>query len=486
MNAPIRRLSTVVAVLFAALLISTTFIQFVEAKSINARSDNRRTLLSTYSRDRGQILVGDTPVAKSVPSNDQYAYLRTYPKGPEYAHITGYYSFFGAAGGLESAEQSLLSGSSDQLFYRRVSDLFTGRKPKGATLETTIDPAVQDAAEKALGNQRGAAVALDPKTGAILALVSHPTYDPNALASHDLTAVVNTSKKLESNPNRPLVDRAIAGDLYPPGSTFKVITAAAALSSGKFTPSTLIPGPAKLDLPQTSVPLVNDFPSACGPNDKTSLDHALTISCNTAYGWLGMNLGAEAMNAQAARFGFGDPLSIPMTVTPSVFPADPNPPQLAQSSIGQFDTRVTPLQMAMVAAGIANRGTVMKPYLVQSILGSDLQVIDSAQPTQLSQAVTPEVAAELTDMMINVVRQGTGTAAQISGVTVAGKTGTAQHGTGLPPHAWFIAFAPADSDPKIAVAVVVEDGGNAGNEAVGGRVAAPIAKAMIEARLKKS
>ncbi len=483
MNAPIRRISTIVAALFAALLVSTTFIQFVEAKSLNARPDNRRTLLSTYGRERGQILVGDTPIAKSVATKDQFKWLRTYPQGKEYAHITGYYSFFGAAGGLEAAEQSLLSGSSDKLFYRRVSDLFTGRKPQGASLELTIDPKVQAAAAKGLGSQRGAAVALDPRTGAILAMVSHPSYDPNQLASHNLDKVVANSEKLSTAKERPLVDRAINGDLYPPGSTFKVLVAAAALSSGQFTPDSQIPGPATLDLPQTTANLPNDFPGACGPGGKTSLDNALTISCNTAFGWLGMHLGADALKAQTAKFGFGDELNIPMRVTPSQFPPDPNPPQLAQSSIGQYDVRVTPLQMAMVVAGIANNGTVMKPYLVQSILGSDLKVIDSPPPEQLSDAVTPEVAGELTQMMTHVVERGTGTRAQISGVTVAGKTGTAQHGQGKAPHAWFISFAPAN-DPKIAVAVVVEDGGKLGQEGFGGSVAAPIAKAMMEARLK--
>ncbi len=485
MNAPIRRIATLVAVLFVSLLVSTTVIQFVEAKSLNARPDNRRTLLSAYGRERGQILVGDTAIAKSVPTKDQFKWQRVYPKGTAYAHITGSYSFFGASGGLELADQSLLDGSSDKLFYRRVSDLFTGRKPAGASLQLTIDPAVQSAAIKAFGNQHGAAVALDPSTGAILAMVSRPSYDPNVLATHDLAAVIKASDRLGKDPGRPLVNRAIAGDLYPPGSTFKIVTAAAALSSGSYTPESSIPGPAVLDLPQTSATLPNDFAGPCGPNGKTTLLNALVISCNTAFGWLGMQVGADAMQTQAAKFGFGDALDIPMNVTPSQFPANPDKPQLAQSSIGQFDVRVTPLQMAMVSAGIANRGTVMKPYLVQSVLGSDLTVIDSAKPEQLSDAVSPEVAAQLTTMMEGVVQRGTGTAAQMPGVAVAGKTGTAQHGTGLPPHAWFTCFAPADN-PTIAVAVVVENGGNAGNEAVGGRVAAPIAKAMMEARLTKS
>ena len=483
MNAPIRRLSTFVALLFGMLLVSTTWIQFVSAKSLNARDDNRRTLLSTYAQQRGQILVGNQAIAASTPTTDEFKYIRAYANGPAYSHITGYYSFYGANGGLESTENSLLSGRSDKLFYRRVSDLFTGRKAQGANLQLTINPAIQQAAIDGLGSQRGAAVALDPKTGAILAMVSNPSYDPNALASHDLKAVQTAYTALDGDTTRPLVNRAIGGNLYPPGSTFKIVTAASALSSGKFKPDSVIPGPAVLTLPQTTSGLATDDRLPCGANDQTTLADAVRTSCNSAFGWLGMELGADSLRQQAAKFGFGDPLSIPMRVTPSSVPAELNPPQLAQSAIGQYDVRVTPLQVAMVAAGVANRGSVMKPYLVQTVLAPDLSTIDTAKPQELSQAVTPQVAAQLTAMMEEAVNNGTGGAAKIPGVRVAGKTGTAQHAAGAAPHAWFMSFAPAD-DPKIAIAVVVEDGGQLGNEAFGGTVAAPIARAMIEAALK--
>jgi penicillin-binding protein A len=482
-NAPIRRLTTVVVLMFLTLLMSATWIQFVSAKELNARPDNRRTLLSTFARERGQILVRGTPVARSVPAKDEYKWQRIYPKPEPYSHVTGYYSLvYGSGGGLEGAADTLLSGQSDKLFYRRVSDLLTGRKPTGASIEVTIDPKAQEAADNALGDQRGAVVALDPETGAILAMISHPQYDPNELASHDLKSVNRAWKELNSDPTQPMVNRAIAGNLYPPGSTFKVVTAATALSSGRFDENSVIPGPAKLDLPQTSADLPNSNRRSCGPDDKTTLEHALQISCNTAFGWLGMELGADALRSQAAKFGFGDQLRVPMAVTPSSVPRELDQPQLAQSAIGQYDVRVTPLQMAMVAAGVANGGVVMKPYLVQTVRGSDLNVIDETQPEQLSQALAPEVADTLTRMMEGVVSSGSGTAAQIPGVAVAGKTGTAQHATGKAPHAWFVSFAPADN-PKVAVAVVVEDGGNAGNEAFGGRVAAPIAKAVMEAVL---
>ena len=251
MNAPVRRLAVVVSILFASLLVSTTLIQYVFAADLNARPDNRRTLLSTYARERGAILVGQTPVASSVPSDDQYKFQRVYSDGELYAHVTGFYSFYGASGGLEQAENSFLSGSSDKLFYRRVSDLFTGRRAQGATLETTLDPAVQRAASEAMTGIRGAAVALDPKTGAILAMVSQPTFDPNSVAGHDLDVLDANYEALNTDPNKPLVNRGI-NEVYPPGSVFKVVTAAAALSTGEYTEDSILPGPAVLELPGTT------------------------------------------------------------------------------------------------------------------------------------------------------------------------------------------------------------------------------------------
>ena len=489
MNTPIRRLSFIVALLFGALLISTTWIQFVQAKDLDNRPGNRRTLLESYSRERGTILVGGSPVAKSVAVKGDLKYVRTYPSGKLYSQVTGYYSFvFGAGGGLEGAENALLSGQADKLFYRRMVDLVSGKVPSGASLELTINPKAQQAADKALGNQRGAVVALDPRTGAILAMVSHPQYDPTTLSSHNLDAVEAAWKDLNADPGRPAVNRAIAGDLYPPGSTFKLITAAAALSSGKFTEESQIPGPATLDLPLTTTNLPNDDRRPCGPGNKTTLTHALEISCNPAVGSLGLSLGADKLRDQAAKFGFGDTLRVPMRVTPSIVPAQLNAPQTAQAAIGQYEVRVTPMQMAMVSAAIANKGIAMRPYLVKDTRNSNLDIITSAQPEQLSQAVSPDVAAALTRMMVTVVKSGTGTAAQIPGIAVAGKTGTAENGEDAngkqrPPHAWFTTFAPADN-PTIAVAVVVEDGGDAGDEAAGGKVAAPIARQVIEAVIK--
>ncbi len=481
MNSPIRRLGFVVAAMFCALLLSTTWIQFVQAKDLADRPGNRRTLLANYGKERGAILVDGKPIAQSLPTKDQLKWIRTYPQATEYAHITGYYSFtYGAGGGLELAENDLLSGQSDKLFYRRMVDVLTGRPPQGATLELTIDPKVQKAAEDALGDQTGAVVALDPQTGAILALVSRPSYDPNRLASHNLTAVSQAWKQLNADKDRPMVNRAIAGDLYPPGSTFKLVTSAAALSSGKYTPNSVLPGPRELDLPDTTATLPNFGHEICGPDGTTSLRHALEMSCNSAFGWLGMQLGPDALRTQADKFGFGQTLHIPMRVTPSSVPDELNKPQTAQAAVGQYDVRVTPLQVAMVTAGIANGGAVMKPYLVHTVRDSDLDVIDTTDPQELSQAVEPEVADQLTSMMEDVVQSGTGQNAQIPGVDVAGKTGTAEHGEGQAAHVWFTGFAPA-KDPKIAVAVVVENGGTLRSEATGSTVSAPIARKVMEA-----
>jgi peptidoglycan glycosyltransferase len=485
-NGPLRRVSTVVALLFAALFISTTLIQVIYAPSINARPDNRRTLLDNYSRQRGTILVGGQPVAVSQPTpNEEIKFLRTYPQAGPYSHVTGYFSYtYGAGGGLESSANDLLSGSSGELFYKRVTDLLTGTTPVGATVQLTLNPKAQSAADAALGNQRGAVVALNPKTGEILALVSHPQYDPNQLSAHDQNAVVKAWEALSSDPTQPLADRALAGNLYPPGSVFKIVTAAAALESGVATEQSPIPAPAVLTLPQTSAGLPNYDRQPCGPNDSTTLRHALEISCNTALGYLGMQVGAQGLYDQAAKFGFGTTLRVPTRVEPSRFPQGINAAQTAQSAIGQFDVRVTPMQVAMVSAAVANGGVVMRPYLIQQVLSADLQTIDRSSPERLGVAISPGTASTLTSMLTSVVDNGTGQPARISGVQVAGKTGTAEQGNGKPPHAWFTSFAPAN-DPKVAVAVVVEDGGNAGNEAAGGRLAGPIAKAVMEAVLNQ-
>lgn len=488
MNSPIRRLAVVVAAMFCALLIAGSVIQYFLSDELADRPNNRRTLLANYGRDRGAILVDTVQIAKSTPVEDEMRYLRSYPRGSLYSHITGYYSvIYGAGGGIEGAADELLSGSSDALFYRRLGDLITGKQPTGISLELTIDARAQQAAEQGLGDQRGAVIALDPRTGAILAMVSHPKYDPNRLSSHDIDQVQRNWTALNNQPGRPLINRTIAGDLYPPGSTFKVVTAAASLSDGSVSETSAVEAGAALRLPGTTAVLRNSGGGACN-GGSADLTTALAKSCNTAFGALGMEMGGDALRAQAERFGFGTSVSIPMKVTASSVGPTPGEPQEAFTAIGQQDVRVTPLQMAMVAAGIANDGVVMQPYLVDQTRGADLQVLERTEPKELSRAVSQDVADALTRMMEKVVTDGTGTRAQIAGAAVAGKSGTAEHGfdggVKRPPHAWFIAFAPAD-DPQVAVAVVVEDGGDAGSEAAGGQISAPIARDVMRAVISR-
>lgn len=481
MNTPIRRLAIVVFVMFTALLVSSTWIQFVQADDLRERADNRRTLMDTYSRDRGAILVDGTAVARSERSDNELRWLRVYDSPSRYAHLTGYYSFiYGAGVGLERTSNSMLAGTDDSLFYQRLADVVTGRPAAGANLELTIDPAVQQAAVDALGDRRGAAVAIDPSSGAILAMVSRPGFDPNALSSHNLAAVEQAYEQLAADPGRPLLNRAIAGDLYPPGSVFKLVTAAAALESGDYEPDTELEGPVTYTLPGTSTTLPNFQGAACDPQDRPTLAVSIQVSCNTSFAWLAGELGAEALREQAEDFGFGQSLEVPLPVTPSSYPAELNDPQLALTGIGQYDVRVTPLQVAMVAAGIANDGVVMTPYLVETVRGADLEVVDQTSPRTLSRAVSGGTASELTEMMTMVVERGSGQGAQLPGVQVAGKTGTAEFGTQGGAHAWFTGFAPAD-DPQIAVAVVVESATDNWTGETGGVVAAPVARAMLQA-----
>jgi len=485
MKKPLTHITIVGFVMFALLFGSTSWVQFVTADSLNNNQLNNRRILDQLARDRGPILVDGTPIAYSEPVDDKYKFQRKY--GSEgldpraYAAITGYYSVVSGASGMERASGEYLSGDSDALFYDKVGSLFTGEQPRGAAVELTVDPKVQKAAWDGLGDQNGAAVAIEPKTGKILAMASTPGWDPNALASHDSEKARSAFDTLESAEGKPAYNRAIGGNLYPPGSTFKVLVAAAALESGDYTPDSTLNGPASLDLPQTTSTIGNSHPGACRNGGKPSLAQSLAESCNTSFASLGMDLGEDAIREQAEKFGFGQDLEVPLKVTPSSFPDDLNPPQLAQSSLGQFEVRSTPMQMAMMTAGIANGGKMMQPQLVDRVLNANtLEPISETRPKEKSRPISGDTADELTSMMEGVVTDGTASVAKMGDTKVAAKTGTAQHASGAAPHAWFISFAPAD-DPKIAVAVVVENGGNAGNEAYGATVAGPIAKNMMEA-----
>jgi peptidoglycan glycosyltransferase len=453
----------------------------VRANSLRNDPTNPRVIFEEYSRQRGPILVGGRPVANSVATKDRLKYKRVYPLGPLYAPATGFYSLIYGASGIESAENSILAGTDDSLFVRRVIDQLTGEQVRGGSVQLTLNARAQKAAYDGLHGRRGAVVAIDPSTGAILALVTSPSYDPTLLASHDTQAVSKAYQQLNKDPNKPMLNRALR-QTYAPGSTFKLVTAAAALESGRFQRDTPVFNGPKLDLPQTTVSLPNFDNRPCNLFGKTAtLEDALRRSCNAAFGKVGLDLGAVALRRQAEKFGMNAVVDTPIPSVRSRFPANLDQPQTAQSAIGQFDVRATPLQMAMVVAAIANRGVLMKPFLVQEVRGPDLSVLSRTRPRELSTAISPRTADTLGQMMVTVVEKGTGTNAQISGIQVAGKTGTAQQGGNRKPHAWFVSFAPVN-DPKVAVAVVLEDGGGAA-EVSGNKLAAPIAKAVMLAVL---
>jgi peptidoglycan glycosyltransferase len=495
----VRRVAIAVLALFGLLIANANYVQVFEGDRLRTDPGNTRVLLDEYERQRGQVVVGGTIVAESRLTDDKLKYLRVYKGKDVYAPVTGYYSLIYGSSGIERAENDLLNGSDNRLFTRRLSDLLTGRDPKGGNVVLTLQPRAQTAAYKGLGGRRGAVVALDPRTGAILALASSPSYDPSRLASHDPKTIRTAFNRLNDNEANPMLNRAL-NQRYPPGSTFKVVTSAAALQNG-FTPDTLVPCPRTYTPPQTTRPLPNFNNEPCSA-EQVSLTTALTNSFNTAFAKLAVeHLHEPAVRAQAEAFGITDQgFSTPVPVSGSQMcsrendPPAPGPsgcriaddPALAQSAIGQRSVAITPLQGAMIAAAVANGGRLMRPYLVKELQAPDLSVLDRTEAEPFDpdrpQALSAEAAQQLTTMMVSVVAKGTGTKAQIPGTTVAGKTGTAQNVHGKQPHAWFIGFAPAES-PRVAVAVVLENAGTTGSEATGGAAAAPIAKDVMQAVL---
>lgn len=481
MNRAIRHTWMASVAVFTVLVLALTYVQFFAARTLEAHPWNNRSLYDQFGADRGAILVDGDPKASSVPSDDDFEYQRVYEDPLMYGHLTGYFSLVYGATGLEAALGEELSGAADEQFYDRVVSMFSGDQPTGASVELTIDPVLQQQAYELLQGRKGSIVALDPETGAILAMVSSPGYDPNELASHDSASVIAAAERLNADAQAPLVNRAIAGDLYSPASTFKIIDTVAALESGDYTTDTLIPNPQELLLPGTDVTLPNYLGGGCTARAEADLEFALEQSCNTPFASIALALGEDAIRRTAQNFGYGQPLSIPLQVTPSIFPEELTEAELALSSIGQFDVRTTPLQVAMTSATIANDGVMMRPQLVETVRSADLSVIEEFNPEQLRRSTSAEVANTVTELMVEVVDDGIARGAALPGVEVAGKTGTAEIGSedGLN-DSWFTGFAPAD-DPRIAVAVVLEDV----DLATGGTLTTTSARQLFEAVLNQ-
>jgi len=471
-NRAIRHVGVVAGLLVFALLLNATLSYLLRANSLDNNPANQRVLQAQFAQPRGAILAGNTPIAQSAPATGDYPYLRTYADGPMYAPVTGFYSYMYGRSKLEQAYNADLTGSSDPRVVQQLINSLTGQPNSPASVQTTINPAAQQAAWKALQGKEGAVVALDYTTGAILAYVSTPSYDPAQLSSGDLASTQTAWTALNADPTAPMADRA-GREIYPPGSTFKLITAAAALEAG-WTPDTMVDSPASLTLPGTNTQLTND--SNCG-GTQISLQQALQVSCNTAFANVGMTIGQDAIAAQAAKFGFGKAFGGDVGSAVSSFPTGLDQSQTAMSAIGQYDVTASPLQMAVVAAAIANNGVAMQPYFVSQVLGADLSVISTHTPVSNGQAVSATTAAELQQMMQSVVANGTGKRAQISGLTIGGKTGTAQSDKVRAPYAWFAGYA---VETHVAVCVFVANAGT-NEDQTGGATAAPIFKQVVQA-----
>ncbi len=502
LNRPIKRVSIAVLVLFLILLVNANYLQAVDAPSLANGPENARTEFNDSQVQRGPIVTADgVTIAGSKVTNDStgFKYQRTYSDGAVYAPVTGYDTIFTAAQapnyatGVERAEDSLLSGTGDQLAFRNFIDMITDKPQKGATVQLTINSKAQQAAYAGLQStlsgktingvqQVGGVVALNPSTGAILAMASYPSYDPDQLSVLNTQTVGNVVNQLTKQNPSPLINNASQTTL-PPGSTFKIVTSSAWYTENTTqNPQKKIFSPQPLRLPNGNH-LNDDNDQPCGDGTgQTPVITAFAQSCNTPFANIGINLGGPIINATAEKYGFNTAPDIPgVTTAASQFVPEADPSLTAYDAIGQHDTTETPLQEAMIAATVANGGVLMKPYLIDQVTASDLSVVDQTQPQQLAQPISATVAGYEKQMMIAVVQDSGGTGFQfnqstLNGLQIAGKTGTAENGVSSRPDAVFTAFAPADN-PKIAVGVMIEGGG------YGAAAAEPIAVAVIKAYL---
>ncbi|MEV0471508.1 peptidoglycan D,D-transpeptidase FtsI family protein [Streptomyces prunicolor] len=489
MNKPLRRIALFCGLLVLTLLLRDNWLQYVKTDSLKDDPKNRRVTIARYSIPRGDIIVDGSPITGSTETStsglNDLKYKRTYKNGAMWAPVTGYASQAFGANQLESIEDGILSGTDDRLFFRNTLGMLTGKAKSGGNVVTTLNQAAQSAAWSGLKKQggKGAVVALDPSTGKILALASYPSYDPSSFAGNSTSTDSKAWQKLQKkyDPNDPMLNRALR-ETYPPGSTFKVVTASAALENNLYSSADeATNSPLPWIMPGTTTPLKNEGNLPC---KNATLREALRVSCNSVFGKIGADLGNAKMLAEAKKFGFDTEQFTPIRSSASVFSDKMNDSQTALSSIGQFNTAATPLQMAMVASAVANDGKLMKPYMVDKLQSSGVDTIAQTEPEELSQPLSSKNAQILQSMMETVVEKGTGTSAKIPGVTVGGKTGTAQHGENNSenPYAWFLSYAKnTDGSSPVAVAVVIEDDKANRDDISGGGLAAPIAKSVMEA-----
>lgn len=488
MNKPLRRIAIFTGVLIFALLARANWLQFVQADELQSDKHNRRVLIERYSTKRGNITAADgsSMTGSKKAETGDFTYKRTYKNGPLWAPVTGFSAQIYGETLLEGVYDEFLTGSDDRLFFNRTIDMLTGEKRRGGNVETTLMPAAQKAAFEELGEKQGAAVAIDPETGAILALASTPSYDPSTFAGmSEQNQEAWSELQKENDPTQPMLNRALR-QTYPPGSTFKVVTAAAALESGDYTLDEKTDTPDPYHLPTSGNPLPNWSDTI--PCENASIRDALKYSCNNVFAKLSDELGNEKMKEMAEKFGFNKEQFVPVRSVASGFP-ESDPDLNAMSGIGQGSVQAAPLQMAMVASAIANDGALMQPYMVDKLKAPNLDTIEKTRPEELSEPISGATAQKLQEGMEAVVAEdGTASNAQIPGVTVGGKTGTAQHGVdnSEKPYAWFISYVKDENgDSPVAVAVVIESSDTTREEIGGSTLAAPVAKAVMQAVLEE-
>ncbi len=484
MNKQLRRLGLGLLACYLALVVMVNYVQVFHAEALNTNPINSRAVVRDFDRARGQIVSADGAVlAQTVPSapGDHFAYQRVYPEADLFGHITGYLNFNFGATGVEQQYNADLSGVASDQSLQTLRDVFTNGDTIG-NVQLTVRKDLQQIARDALGEHKGSVVALDPRDGSILALWSFPSYDPNPLASHDAAASQAAKNALDGNPDLPLRGRTWQERFFP-GSTFKLVTGSIGVDTGKVTESNPSYPVLNEYKPNDGKPIANFSNEVCGG----TLFNILAVSCNSAFAQMGAEtIGPDDMRAGAERFGFNStpPIDLPAAVQ-SVFPnTGRSQALLGQASIGQFNTAATPLEMAMVAGAIGNGGVMMTPHVLQQVTNDKGAVLKTYKPSPWRTVMSGDAADVMKQAMEGVVAHGTGTAAQISGLEVGGKTGTAQLGTTPPSsHAWFVCYAgPPGQPPAIAVAVLVE--GEPGvSETTGGTVAAPIAKQIVQAAL---
>ncbi len=485
MNSGIRRVGFIMIGLFCALIAQLTYLQVARSSQLASAPGNARRI---GSRNRGPIVSADGVVlASSVRTSDEFRYLRVYPSATAqlFSQIVGYESLNLGATGVEYTYSADLAGKTFKLQAHSLADILATKQVVGTVVLTASNTAQQAAAE-ALAGRRGSIVVLDVQTGGILAAYSNPSYDPNLLVTHNTEKAQTAKSLMLLDPANPLLPHAW-GELYPPGSTFKTVTASIAIQHNVDV-NKIFPFVTEIPLPQTNGQTLKNFGGErCGG----TMLNSFIVSCNTTFGQVGFdlgdtfasgiqNFGVQTAPPAEARSGIYPP--IVQSIGPDVGTFQHNQPAFMQDAIGQNQVAVTPLQMAMVAEAIATGGVILEPHVVDCVLDPNDDVVSRVPVQEYKRAVDPATAATMTSFMLQVVNdpRGTGTAAQIPGVQVAGKTGTAETAPGQPPHAWFIAFAPADK-PRFAIAVFVDHGGATGgtDQVTGGRVAAPLARQVL-------